>query len=277
MLRSIKDIFGYPVKAVDGKAGKVKDILFGDRNWRVRYVDVETRHGLRLNLRYLSEEEPMDSVTRRLVKAEDLQPLGLGDDRKGVPTRLTCDEVSKCDGFGSHLTAEQQYEMEFRRFYRHAIYDERPLFGSFGYAGYIPSVSAYDHTEKEVREHLDRMSELAGEHLHSARGVIGYHVVGTDENLGVVGDLIVDTDTWQIKYMVLDTRHGLPSRKYLFEMAGAMTIDWPSSSVQVDSTVADLVSLRRYWVHDPVNHDDSEMEYDYSGNPCFKNLLDEVF
>lgn len=278
MLRSIKDLIGYPVAATDGKAGKVKDVLFGDRHWRVRYIDVETRHGLHLNLRYLSQEKSdQEMVTRRLIAAKDLGQPHLGIDRREIPANLTIEEISKCEGFGAHLSAEEKYEMEFRRFFRHAIYDERPLFGSFGYAGYMPPVTAYEHTDKEIRDHLDRMGKIAGEHLHSVKSVIGYHVVGKDETLGMVGDLILNADTWEIAYLVLDTRHGIPSRKYLVDMESVTRLDWSSSSLETELRVDDLMSRRRYWVYDPVNKDDSEHEYDYSGKPCLRNLMEDVF
>lgn len=278
MLRNIKDLFGYPIMASDGKSGKVMDVLFGDRNWRMRYLDVETRRGFRLNLRYLSEEEKSeDRVTRRLIETKDLEALDFGPDRRIIKTFLDTEEIKKCEGFGSHLTVEERYEMEFRRFHGHTNYDERPFFGSFGYAGHLPSVSAYDHTEKEIREHLDRMSEIAGEHLHSAKAVLGYHVAGLDGSLGIVGDLILDVSSWSISYLVLDTRHGIPSRKYLLDMSDVQAIEWPSSTMEVKLTNEDVTSRRRYWVHDPVNVTDDEEEYDYSGRPCSKSFFDGHF
>lgn len=278
MLRSIKDLFGYSVAATDGKAGKVKDVLFGDRNWRMRYLDVETCRGFHLNLRYLSDPEGAEaSPTRRLIETKDLEAPPLGLKRREIPSRLSADEIASCEGFGSHLSAEGMYEMEFRRFFRHAIYDERPLFGSFGLAGYMPPVTAYEHTDEEIRNHLDRMGKIAGEHLHSAKAVIGYHLVGSDETLGMVGDLILDVENWRIAYLVLDTRHGVPSRKYLVDMKAVKRLDWSSSTMETDLTSNSLVSMPRYWVYDPVNKDDSEHEYDYSGKPCLKNLMEEVF
>ncbi|MDQ8185561.1 hypothetical protein [Pelagicoccus sp. SDUM812002] len=278
MLRSIKDLMGYPVSAKDGKAGKVKDVLFGDLHWRVRYLDVETRRGLHLNLRYLSKDESEDDqVTRRLIERKHLGLPQLGIDRREIPTDLTVDEVSKCEGFGSHLSAEEKYEMEFRRFFRHAIYDERPLFGSFGISGYMPPVTAYEHSDKEIRSHLDRMGELAGEHLHSAKAVIGYHVVGKEETLGLVGDLILDAENWEIAYLVLDTRHGIPSRKYLVDMDQVTRLDWSSSSMETALRAKDLLPMRRYWVYDPVNKDSTDHEYDYSGKPCLRSLMEDVF
>lgn len=278
MLRSIKDLFGFPVMAVDGKAGKVKDILFGDRNWRMRYLDVETRTGLHLNLRYLSEPEADGAkVTRRLIEAKDLEPLRLGLDRRMIPTTLSADQIEELEGFGSHLPAEELYEMEFRRFFRHGFYDERPFFSSLGHANYLPPLSAYEHTDKEIKQHLDRMAEIAGEHLHSARAVIGYHVAGKDCNLGVVGDLILNVEEWKVEYFVLDTRHGIPSRKYLIDMDHALQLDWSSSTLEISLTENDLLNRRRYWVYDPVNQDETDQSYDYLGKPCLGSLMEEVF
>ena len=42
MLRSVKDMIGYPIEATDGVVGKVKYVLFDDRHWRLRYVVVDT-------------------------------------------------------------------------------------------------------------------------------------------------------------------------------------------------------------------------------------------
>ena len=46
MLRSVKDMIGYPIEATDGVVGKVKYVLFDDRHWRLRYVVVDTGTGL---------------------------------------------------------------------------------------------------------------------------------------------------------------------------------------------------------------------------------------
>ena len=43
MLRSIKDLIGYPIDAIDGRIGKVNDALFDDRYWRLRYIVVDTK------------------------------------------------------------------------------------------------------------------------------------------------------------------------------------------------------------------------------------------
>ena len=42
MLRSVREISGVHVEAVDGVVGKLEQFLFDDRNWVVRYLVVDT-------------------------------------------------------------------------------------------------------------------------------------------------------------------------------------------------------------------------------------------
>jgi len=42
MLRSIKDMLDYTILATDGEIGRVKDILLGESDLKVRYVVVDT-------------------------------------------------------------------------------------------------------------------------------------------------------------------------------------------------------------------------------------------
>ena len=38
MLRSLKEILGYEILSLDGRAGRVDDFIFDIDSWRVRYV-----------------------------------------------------------------------------------------------------------------------------------------------------------------------------------------------------------------------------------------------
>ena len=42
MLRNVKDLQGYAIRATDGIIGKVDDFYFDDRAWTVRYLVVDT-------------------------------------------------------------------------------------------------------------------------------------------------------------------------------------------------------------------------------------------
>lgn len=279
MLRSIKDLIGYPVLAQDGKAGKVHDVLFGDRHWRMRFLDVETRTGFHLNLRYLSEEDAGETLaTRFLLTPDQLMEPKVGIDRRSITTLLGRNEIRNCPSFVQKKSAEEQYDYEFRRFFRHGIYDDRPMvMMPTSAVGYNPPTSAYEHSDEELQEHLKRMEKIGAEHMHSARSVMGYRVRGSHGELGVVGDLILNAETWSIGYIVLDTKHGIPSRKYLISMAEVEGLDWSTSSMKIRLSKEDLIKERRFWPYDPVNHDEQEHDYDYYGKPCLRMLMEEFY
>jgi hypothetical protein len=42
MLRNIKNLRGYVIRAIDGTIGKVNDFYFDDEDWSIRYLVVDT-------------------------------------------------------------------------------------------------------------------------------------------------------------------------------------------------------------------------------------------
>jgi hypothetical protein len=42
MLRSLKDLRGVALRAIDGDIGKVDDFYFDDEGWGIRYLVVDT-------------------------------------------------------------------------------------------------------------------------------------------------------------------------------------------------------------------------------------------
>ena len=41
MKRSLKELKGYSLQAIDGEKGKVKNFLFDEDTWTVRYLEVD--------------------------------------------------------------------------------------------------------------------------------------------------------------------------------------------------------------------------------------------
>ena len=280
MLRSVKDLMGYPAVARDGRAGKVRDLLFGDRQWRSRYIEVDTRKLFRFSWHYISEELADGSqATRFLIPTDRIGSPTMGSGRHVAPLQMEKQDLLDCPTFADIPTVEQQLEEEFRLFLGHAVYDDRPLIPTAaGVIGYEPPVSAYQHSESEILAHRARVREIAGEHLHSARAVLGYNVMDARGDLiGRVNDFVLDVDQWRLVYFVLDTRHGIPSRKHLLEMPEIRCLDWSASSLDVELKAEELADRRRYWAFDPVNRDEAGKEYDYYGRLCSKNLMEEYY
>jgi hypothetical protein len=68
--------------------------------------------------------------------------------------------------------------------------------------------------EKRV-EVAARDQQADNTHLRSAREVMGYYIEATDGDIGHVEDFILDDETWEIRYMVIDTKNLVAGKKSL--------------------------------------------------------------
>jgi uncharacterized protein YrrD len=180
MLRKAHDIYGLRLLAQDGALGHVDDILFDDRNWMVRYLVATTGVWL-IGRRVL--------VPRPAIKGVDSWGA------EGVEVDLTTKQIEE----SPDLKSAEPLTRAFER----ATYDHYgwPLYWNVeGVAG-----GAQEQERDSVTEN----------HLQSCRDVDSYHVHATDGEIGHVSDLIFDEATWQVRYLVVDTRNWLPGKHVL--------------------------------------------------------------
>ena len=78
--------------------------------------------------------------------------------------------------------------------------------------------------------------ESADSHLRSTDEVTGYHIEAEDGAIGHVKDLLVDDETWAIRYLEVDTQNWWPGKKVLVSPQWLNNISWPDSKVYVDLT-----------------------------------------
>ncbi len=56
MLRSVKEMEGFKIKAIDGEIGKLHEFYFDDHTWIIRYIIVDTGSWLAEKLVLISPE-----------------------------------------------------------------------------------------------------------------------------------------------------------------------------------------------------------------------------
>lgn len=72
--------------------------------------------------------------------------------------------------------------------------------------------------------------------LHRLSRINGFHVGATDGPLGHIDDFIVDEDTWQIRYLVVDTSNWLGGKWVAVSPAAVTGIEWAKQSVTLGLT-----------------------------------------
>ncbi len=71
-------------------------------------------------------------------------------------------------------------------------------------------------------------------HLRSANEVQGYEVYGSDGAIGHIDDFIVDDQSWELRYLVIDTSYWWFGKKVLVAPTWASTINWHERKIDFD-------------------------------------------
>lgn len=258
MLRSIKDIIGYPVEALDGSLGNVKDGLFDDRHWGLRYLVVDTRKWL-----------PGRKV---LVSPHHAKSPQTGWHGKQLPVELSKEQIKGSPELEEHAPVSKKYEQEYARYYnQYQPYwsgpyawgmSQEPLF--FPPNGEDPQ-TATDNVQ--TREHEIQMESIEESHLRSADETMGYTIDAQDDSFGHVEDFILDVERWKIQYLVVDTKNWLPGKKSLIDISWVKSFKWEHKSAIVDLSKEQIKSAPEFDANAPINRDYEKQLYDYYGRP----------
>lgn len=271
MLRSLEHLFGYTILAQDGDVGSVRDALFDDQSWEVRYLMIDTGKWL---------------PGRKVV----IPPQELGEpnwEEQRIPTSMTREQVKRSPPIDAHQPVSAQHEQEVHRYFgwqpywgtqamplgqraivpapiwvrnpAHAGVDPRT-------GGKRPNVAASAVGTREAA--AARASESGSEPgLRSVHEVDGYGIQALDDDLGSVKDVIVDTDTWGVAYFVIDTRRWLPGRRVLISPDWVDHISWADQKLHVRLTKDQVKNSPEYDPSQPINQSYRERLHDYYGRP----------
>lgn len=102
--------------------------------------------------------------------------------------------------------------------------------------------------------------QVAGEphdaHLRSTNETCSYTVSAVDAEMGKVHGFVIETSTWTIRYLVVDTGEWLMGKLVLLGADAIDAIDWPGRTMRANVT-ADAIR------HSPVYDERSELNRDY--------------
>jgi uncharacterized protein YrrD len=193
MLRTSSELIRYGVKATDGSIGSVADLLFDDRNWKVRSIVVDTGNFLR------HHEVLIDPMSVQDMKfPEETMVLGLSKR-----------DVEAAPGIETSPPVSQQ------------------------------SVSA-----------------LRDIHLRSSNETCAYTIAASDAEMGKIHGFVIETSTWTIRYLIVDTGEWLMGKLVLLGPHAIRSIDWSSHTMKANVT-ADVIR------HSPVYDETAEVSRDY--------------
>src|SRR5579863_584010 len=219
MLEVISALKGYAIEASDGRMGTVGDFLFDDRTWNVRWLVVDTGT-------WLTERKVL--VHPSAIQRTDYE-------RQAFAVDLTKAQVEGSPGILQDQPVSRQMERQL-----HDYYGWDPLW-SGGDAGAIAapfSTSPYfgfDSTREDAPRDAP-VPEDDDPHLRSIAEVTGYHIHAADGEIGHVENFLLDSATWSIRYLAVDTRNWWPGKHVLMSPHAVKNIDWSERHFHLNVT-----------------------------------------
>ncbi len=227
MLRSMTDLKDYAIRATDGTIGHVKDCYFDDESWVVRYLVVDTGAWL---------------MSRKVL----ISPMSIGQanwPEKLLSVSITKEQVKNSPDIDTDKPVSRQHERLYLGYYGYPGYwGGAGLWGMGTYPGVLTGMGygGSDAEFRAARAELDRAQAQAAQgkhddvHLRSCKAVAGYHILATDGDIGHVESLLIDEETWAIRYLVVNTSNWWVGHQVLITPKWIRDVSWSSSTVTVD-------------------------------------------
>jgi len=226
----MKDLEDCAIRATDGIIGQVKDLYFDDKAWVIRYLVVDAGTWL---------------SSRKVL----ISPIAVGRPdwtEKVLPVSITKEQVKNSPSIDTDKPVSRQHEIRYLGYYGYPFYWDGPgLWGGASYPGMLMTgYSGFGSMQPAVRPEAEEAYARAEEarhqdddlHLRSCKAVTGYHIEATDGDIGHVQGLLVDEETWAIRYMIVDTSNWWLGHQVLIAPQWIAALSWSDATVSVNVT-----------------------------------------
>ena len=262
MLRSTKDLEHYAIGAIDGHIGHVRDFYFDDDAWVVRYLVVDTGpwlSGRKVLISPISVRESIASERTLLVT-------------------LTREQVRNSPDVDTDKPVSSQYELEHVGYYGYQNYwGGRGMWGAGMYPfALAPDFAGHglDRARRAREEEAYARAEQARHrnddpHLRSCKEVVGYRIHAIDGEIGHVEGLLLDDETWAIRFVVVNTSNWWLGHKVLIAPQWITDVRWPDEIVSVDLTRESVRAAPSYDSTAELNLQQESSLYEHYGRTAY--------
>ena len=269
MLRSAKEMVGYAVGATDGVIGHVKDFYLDDEKWVIRYLVVDTGGWL---------------SSRKVL----VSPIAVGTpdwEQRLMPVSISKEQVSKSPDIDTEQPVSRQHEMAYSGYYGYpsywggggywggAMYPDLMMsaYGGFGGSDAGPGDEQREMARRETARSEMARSEKAlhandDPHLRSFNAVVGYHIHASDGDIGHVAGMLIDEQTWAVRYLVVDTSNWWLGHQVLIAPQWIEAVNWLDETVAVSMTRQAIKDAPVYDAQATMSRDAEDQLYQHYGH-----------
>lgn len=225
MLQYLHELKQFKLEARDGTIGRIKDFLFDEKQWTVRYMVADTGTWL-----------PGRTIL--------ISPVSLGTpdwDHKRFEVKLSKEQVENQPALDADAPVSRQHERAWFKTYRYPYYWAGAYYPwGFAVEPYALFSAASDYAEEDEEE--------GDPHLRSVETIRSYKVAAKNDTFGHVEDLVMDDATWSIRYIQIETRKWLPGELVLLSPEWFSRFDWEHGTLDCEltrDTIEKIPKLKR--------------------------------
>jgi hypothetical protein len=206
MLCELKALIGSPVVATDSEMGSVRNFLFDDLSWKVRYLVVDVGNWLKRRdvVLPISTLEKPDWANKTCC------------------AHLTKDQVRNSPDVDAEEPVSRQQEIAMHNYFGPLASWVDSEFGSPS----IPTGMKYPLHTAEVL------------HLRSASHMLGYHKWATDGDFGILEGFVMDEASWHLGYLDVKSGDWLQNRSVLIPTRWVQSVSWTEFRIHLHHTKA---------------------------------------
>lgn len=240
MLNKAKTLRNYKLNSLDGEIGKVREFYFDDQHWTIRYLVADTGNWL----------------TGRQVLISPNSLGSISNNEGYITINLTKDQIENSPSLDSDKPVSRQFQ---EKFYGH--FDLPMYWGGAQPGGLGPQIGGAFVPNPLIESDKEKLIESTisenewDPHLRSTYNVSGYDIQAIDGKIGHVDDFIIDAETWEIRYLIIDTQNWLPGKKIVLSPQWIESISWDESKVFVNFLCKDIKQSPEYTEESILNRD----------------------
>jgi uncharacterized protein YrrD len=262
MLRSVQELHGFEVVGIDCEIGRVRDFYFDDHGWAIRFVVVDTGPWL---------------ANRQVL----ISPMAFADlDWRGrsLAVSLTREHVRWSPDIDTRKPVSRQHEVEHYTYYGYPNYwggsglwgegmQPTKMLGVYG--GRNSAEAEQKEMEFVAAQALMHRERGDDPHLRSCDAIIRYHVHATDGGIGHVEGLIVDDQTWAVRYFVVNTSDWWLGHDVIVAPQWIEDISWLEATVSVDMSRQAVKHAPAYDADVPPDREQERLTYEHYARPSY--------
>lgn len=248
MLHTLNDLENIAIHATDGDIGQTKALYFDDKQWVIRYLVVETGSWL------FSKKVLLSPISIKHLNWED----------NTLTLSITREQVKNSPDIDTEKPVSRQYEVDYMRYYGYPYYwSNIGLWGDFPNPYMIApdysNIAPQPDENPDAPDSAEIEDQDQDQHLRSSHAVTGYHLEAQDGDLGHLQGMLIDTDTWAIRYLIINTSNWWLGHSVLIAPQWIKEVNWLTSKIYVAMTRQQIKDAP---IFDPSVPFDRELEKD---------------